>query len=127
MAKALPKRPAWVIIRPAAIRRALFWSFSMVIKVHSSLPAMPTAYEKKAKEEETDMRFKGKSLGVTVTYGGKKTAKCNKINMGKGKDIFIVWEGDDLLIYGWSIEHGKTNKDYKGLFLSKKDGDFSIS
>ena len=100
----------------------------MAIKVHASLPSIPAAYEKKAKEEETDMRFKGKSLGVTVKYGGgKKSEKCNKINMGKGKDIFIVWEGEDLLIYGWSTDHGKTNKDYKGYFLGKNDSDFSIS
>lgn len=100
----------------------------MAIKVQNSLPSIPSAYEKKAKEEAEDMRFKGKSLGVTVKYaGGKKTEKCNKINMGNGKDIFVVWEGDDLLIYGWSIEHGKTNKDYKGYFLSKSESDFSIS
>ena len=99
----------------------------MAIKVHSSLPSLPSRYEKKAKEEETDMSFKGKSLGVTVKYAGKKTEKCNKINMGKGLDIFIVWDKDDLLIYGWSESHGKTNKDYKGYFLSKKEGDFSIS
>jgi hypothetical protein len=101
---------------------------AMAIKVQSSLPSFPAAYQKKAEEEETDMRFKGKSPGTTVKYsGGKKTEKCNKINMGKGKDIFIVWDGDDLLIYGWSTAHGSTNKDYKGYFLSKNESDFSIS
>jgi hypothetical protein len=99
----------------------------MAIKVQDTLPSIPPAHLKKVKEEETDMRFKGKSLSLNVKYAdGKKTAKCNKINMGQGKDIFIVWEGDDLLVYGWSTDHGKTNKDYKGFFLSKKENGFSI-
>lgn len=101
----------------------------MAIKVQTSLPTIPSDYKSKVEDEGRDQYFKGKGLSVTVTYesSGTKTEKCNKINLGKGKDIFIVWKGDDLLVYGWSTAHGKTNKDYVGFFLSKNSKSFKIS
>jgi len=101
----------------------------MAIKVHSDLPSIPDSYKTKVQDEETNMSFKKKSPGTTVTYesSGKKTVKCNKLNLGGGKDVFLVWAGEDVMVYGWSLKHGKTNKDYVGYFLGKKERDFSIS
>jgi hypothetical protein len=101
----------------------------MAILGHPSLPAMPSDYKAKVEDEGRTKSFKGKGLSVTVTYesSGTKKEKCNKINLGKGKDIFIVWKGEDLHVYGWSTAHGPTNKDYVGYFLSKNSKSFKIA
>lgn len=93
----------------------------MAIKQHPNLPSLPDAFKKKLVEEEQNEAFKKKSPGTSFKKpDAARTTRCHKLNLGKGKDVFFVWQGDDILVYGFTEKHsGNSNKIYEGYLLNK--------
>ena len=100
----------------------------MAMTAHPKIPAIPNNLMKKVREEHQNESFKGKSQSITfLEPKAMKNQKCNKINAGKGKDIFIRWNDDTLEVIGFSEQHGNGgNKTYKGYLCNNSQQDIVI-